>query len=261
MDGIGGLVIGHLFKTNQDILPRGYKGPNLAQTITGIGHTISNNDWVTKIDALNIILNRSEKGGFSEHLAEVQQIISSALLLTSTEDSDGSNENKTSLVAYRGYEPQTVTKSENIKNKYEPALNKTFPTLSKGIKLLMQAQVQLEGFTPGTVAYRSNNPGNVGTETSTKPPRIKKYNTLEEGIQAQWNRVLKRALNNTSSNYTSNMTLYDYLYKYAPPYNDQGKPSGNDPTSYTNFVINYFKTNANIDITATTTLEQINAIK
>jgi hypothetical protein len=261
MDGIGGLVIGHLFKTNQDILPRGYKGPNLAQTITGIGHTISNNDWVTKIDALNIILNRSEKGGFSEHLAEVQQIISSALLLTSTEDSDGSNENKTSLVAYRGYEPQTVTKSENIKNKYEPALNETFPTLSKGIKLLMQAQVQLEGFTPGTVAYRTNNPGNVGTETSTKPPKIKKYSTLKEGIQAQWNRVLKGALNNTSSNYTSNMTLYDYLYKYAPPYNDQGKPSGNDPTSYTNFVINYFKTNANIDITATTTLEQINAIK
>ena len=155
----------------------------------------------TKIDALNIILNRSEKGGFSEHLAEVQQIISSALLLTSTEDSDGSNENKTSLVAYRGYEPQTVTKSENIKNKYEPALNKTFPTLSKGIKLLMQAQVQLEGFTPGTVAYRSNNPGNVGTETSIKPPRIKKYDTLEEGIQAQWNRVLKGALNNTSSTY------------------------------------------------------------
>ena len=57
MDGIGGLVIGHLFTINQDILPIGYKGPNLAQTVTRISHTISNNDWVTKIDALNIILN------------------------------------------------------------------------------------------------------------------------------------------------------------------------------------------------------------
>ena len=50
------------------------------------------------------------------------------------------------------------------------------------------------------------------------------------------------------------MTLYDYLYRYAPP-------PANNPTSYTNFVINYFKTNASIDITFTTTLEQINAIK
>jgi hypothetical protein len=261
MDGIGGLVIGHLFKINQDVLPKGYKGPNLAQTVTGIGHTISNNDWITKVDALNIILDRSEKGNFNEHLAEVQQIIISALTLTPVEDKGSSRNDKTSFAAYRGYEQQTVTKSENIKDKYEPALNKAFPSFSKGLKLLMQAQVQLEGFTPGTVAYRTNNPGNVGTDTSTTPPKIKKYNTLEEGIRAQWNQVLKGALNNTSSNYTSNMTLYDYLYKYAPPYNDQGKPSGNDPTAYTNFVINYFKTNASIDITATTTLEQINAIK
>ena len=60
MDGIGGLVIGHLFTINQDILPQGYKGPNLAQTVTRIGHTISNNDWVTKVEALNIVLNNKE---------------------------------------------------------------------------------------------------------------------------------------------------------------------------------------------------------
>jgi muramidase (phage lysozyme) len=61
MDGIGGLVIGHLFTVNQDILPKGYKGGatgvKLAQTVTGISHTLSNNnDWTTKIDALNIVL-------------------------------------------------------------------------------------------------------------------------------------------------------------------------------------------------------------
>ncbi len=60
MDGIGGLVIGHLFTINQDILPIGYKGRNLAQTVTRIGHTISNNDWVTKVEALNIVLNNKE---------------------------------------------------------------------------------------------------------------------------------------------------------------------------------------------------------
>jgi muramidase (phage lysozyme) len=64
MDGIGGLVIGHLFKINQDILPKGYKGggvgSKLAQTVTGISHTIGNGDWTTKIDALNIILGNKE---------------------------------------------------------------------------------------------------------------------------------------------------------------------------------------------------------
>jgi hypothetical protein len=63
MDGIGGLVIGNLFTINQDILPNGYKGTKgtgqkLAQTITGISHTVGNSDWTTKIDALNIVLGK-----------------------------------------------------------------------------------------------------------------------------------------------------------------------------------------------------------
>ena len=61
MDGIGGLVIGHMFKLPNFILPRGYRGDKigvqLGQTITSISHTIQNNDWVTKIDALNIVLS------------------------------------------------------------------------------------------------------------------------------------------------------------------------------------------------------------
>ena len=62
MDGIGGLVIGHMFKLPSSVIPRGYRGENgvgsqLGQAITSISHTLSNNDWVTKIDALNIVLN------------------------------------------------------------------------------------------------------------------------------------------------------------------------------------------------------------
>jgi hypothetical protein len=79
MDGIGGLVIGHLFKINQDVLPKGYKGPNLAQTVTGIGHTVSNNNWVTKIDALNIILNRAQKGEFGENLPKIKALIETSI--------------------------------------------------------------------------------------------------------------------------------------------------------------------------------------
>ena len=60
IDGIGGLIIGHLFKIPADLLPRGYKFDNgsnskLLQIITGISHKIAGGDWTTTIDALNII--------------------------------------------------------------------------------------------------------------------------------------------------------------------------------------------------------------
>jgi hypothetical protein len=61
MDGIGGLVIGHLFKIPQNLLPKGYKGGDigskLGYIITSIGHTIINKDWKTNIDAQTIILD------------------------------------------------------------------------------------------------------------------------------------------------------------------------------------------------------------
>ena len=77
MDGIGGLVIGHLFEINDDILPSGYKGvgtgSKLAQTVTGIGHSIGNGDWTTKIDALNIILG--SKSGPSFESLNLQSLV------------------------------------------------------------------------------------------------------------------------------------------------------------------------------------------
>jgi hypothetical protein len=61
IDGIGGLVIGHLFKIPPSLLPRGYGSDNvggkLIQTITSIGHKVEGGDWTTTIDALNIVTN------------------------------------------------------------------------------------------------------------------------------------------------------------------------------------------------------------
>ncbi len=61
MDGIGGLVIGHMFRLPKNTLPKGYRGEGagvqLGNAITSIGHTISNGDWVTKVDSLNIVLD------------------------------------------------------------------------------------------------------------------------------------------------------------------------------------------------------------
>jgi hypothetical protein len=65
MDGIGGMVIGNMFKINEDILPAGYKGKTLKSDIgskigyvvTGLGHKVSNNDWTTQVDAQFVILD------------------------------------------------------------------------------------------------------------------------------------------------------------------------------------------------------------
>jgi hypothetical protein len=63
MDGISGIIIGNLFKINSDILPKGYKnltndgvGSKLGYIVTGIGHSIKSNDWVTTLEAQTIIL-------------------------------------------------------------------------------------------------------------------------------------------------------------------------------------------------------------
>ena len=66
IDGIGGLIIGHLFKFPDELLPQGYKftskdeGVRLLQTIIGLGHKIDSNGWTTTLDAYNMVLNNPE---------------------------------------------------------------------------------------------------------------------------------------------------------------------------------------------------------
>ncbi len=49
LDGIGGLVIGQIFTIDKSILPKDYYNKNLGFIITGISHTLQNNDWVTNV--------------------------------------------------------------------------------------------------------------------------------------------------------------------------------------------------------------------
>jgi len=270
MDGIGGLVIGNLFTINQDILPNGYKGGTvgvkLAQTITGISHTVGNSDWTTKIDALNIVLGKGPNTiAFSSlKLATLieesfKNSLQSAAAAIAAATPPGGGGGGGCTQTYRGHIPQRASQSTTVKNVYIPALQRKFPSFSTGLKLLMAAQTQQEGFFAGSISYTSNNPGNVGTHTGHLY-RVTTFPTLEDGVEAQWTKVLKGAYANTSRYYRSNMTLYDYLHQYAPPCDNAGNPSTNDPTVYTNFVINYFATVGGITITATTTLDQIKAI-
>ena len=56
------MVIGNLFKINQDIVPKGYRnvpGRSLAYIVTKLGHSISDNDWVTNLGAYPIVFENA----------------------------------------------------------------------------------------------------------------------------------------------------------------------------------------------------------
>jgi hypothetical protein len=69
LDGIGGIVIGNLFKINQDIVPKSYKGGagrTLAYIVTKLGHNVSNNDWTTTLSAYPIIFEKIKGTNIAE---------------------------------------------------------------------------------------------------------------------------------------------------------------------------------------------------
>ena len=74
MDGIGGVIIGNVFKIPNDVLPRGYRGEgtgnpgpkDIAYVVTGLGHSIQNNDWITKIKGQLIILDIPSGGDLTQ---------------------------------------------------------------------------------------------------------------------------------------------------------------------------------------------------
>jgi hypothetical protein len=62
LDGIGGLVVGQVFKVNKDFLPRGYKTEDDSDSIigfivTGVDHSIKGGDWTTDIDTQTCVLD------------------------------------------------------------------------------------------------------------------------------------------------------------------------------------------------------------
>jgi hypothetical protein len=57
LDGIGGIIIGNVFKLPKERLPRGYKDANIAFVVMGEDQDItSGQDWTTKITGQMIML-------------------------------------------------------------------------------------------------------------------------------------------------------------------------------------------------------------
>jgi hypothetical protein len=63
LDGLGGIIIGNLFKINQDIIPKGYKntgGRDVAYIVTRLGHQLSGNDWTTELSAYPVVFENAQ---------------------------------------------------------------------------------------------------------------------------------------------------------------------------------------------------------
>lgn len=80
-------------------------------------------------------------------------------------------------------------------NKYLPIIDKI--VVEPGLKLLALSMAYFEGYEPGTVAYNTNNPGNVG---NTDEGNRRNFPNLKKGIQAQIEHILK-IVNNKSPYY------------------------------------------------------------
>ena len=132
----------------------------------------------------------------------------------------------------------------DVKNVYIPAINRALRDKPRGLKTLLTAQAQQEGFRKGFINYDQNNPGNFTRQVgsipikgygtrSTQAKNFVIYNTLEDGIKAQ-SAQIDIILSGKSTVYKKDATLRDYIYSYAPP-------EENDTEAYIAFIIGFFQ--------------------
>lgn len=60
LDGIGGFVVGQIFTVDTSILPRDYARKHVGFIVTGISHSLQNNDWVTNVRTQICLLDQDE---------------------------------------------------------------------------------------------------------------------------------------------------------------------------------------------------------
>lgn len=252
IDGLGGLIIGNIFKINEDRIPTGYKGDNkigknLAFIVIGLGHSLQNNDWITNINAQTVILDlpqEQENGNFDYNQIFLNNGESTVLNVFNNQVSSSSN----------------IPSNNNIDNTLKPVANQL--GMEKGVQTLILAQAQREGYYPGSRSFRNNNPGNLADSVllenqfnaQLEPAvgggtrRFAQFPTLKDGLNAKYD-YIKRIKDGKHKSYPKNPSLSTYMYQYAPP-------SENNTEGYISYLIAYFKKEG-YSINRNTTLQQI----
>jgi len=191
MDGIGGLVIGHLFRIPENLLPRGYKGENgigskLGYVITGVSHNLNGKDWTTGIEAQTIILDEPSGVdiGFKDVLKEATTALVSGNVETAVTELSAVKEVISSkpVVKYlqgKGYTNGNIPDNElrYLKIPDDPTSNKKhrlFPAAATQWERLV-AKARKDGYTVGKfnisylkgAAYRSRGSQTAGPGKAT----------------------------------------------------------------------------------------------
>lgn len=232
LDGLGGVIIGNLFKISENALPKGYKGSGygsqLGYIVTDISQDVKNGEWTTTIGAQTIVLDKPKEADENTKWDYSKLIID---LDTST--SVNENANKVSIKVKEGSAVKTVL---------FPVVDSL--SISNGLKILMKAHAIQEGFREGTLSYRNNNPGNIVYDSlykkygAVKDPGSKfaKFPNLSDGVNCKADYIY-RVANGGHKAYPKNVTLLKYIETYAPA------SDNNVPTSYANFIVSYFAQN------------------
>lgn len=236
MDGISGIKLGQAFRINPGIMPSKYDGV-VGFIVTGQDHSITANRWVTNLKAQTIILKGANVKG------------------SGPVPTDGFTTTGISTTEKSGIRP--IRASNTIKNEYIPARDRALANRAKGLKVLLTAHTQQEGFKPGSINYDLKNPGNFTRQVGGIPikgrgpgtrKRFVEFSSLEDGIKTQAAQV-DLIIAGKSSVYKKDPTLSQYISSYAPP-------SENDTVGYVNYVIGYFAKEG-MTITANTKLSTI----
>jgi hypothetical protein len=254
MDGMSGIRLWEKFLIDDRILPPAYGEDNVDLQVTAVNHNINGSAWITHIDTVAAPAIKSYPG--------LPQGPKRPPTVNST--------------VTRQQPANQINPNQTFKNLYIPTLNQQIPNAKKGIRLLMESQASFEGFSGpsknnpnGTVAFRTNNPGNIG---NTDAGGKRRFDTLALGIQGQYNHINRVALGQ-EPNYPLNKRKIapgatdkatgitypgiDFIYtgqlqQYLKIYATGPRLDNN----YLNYIISYFKKNG-VNITPTTTLKEI----
>jgi len=97
---------------------------------------------------------------------------------------------------------------------------------------------KVEGYYPGSLAYRDNNPGNLifvgqpGAVQGPPMPGTKYYYASFPSYDAGYQALLSQVKTYGSQG----LTIQQMMNKYAPATDANGNPTGNDPTGYANSI-------------------------
>ncbi len=184
MDGISGIKLFESYTINDTILPLNYRN-SIKFINKGVTHRIDDKGWVTTLDSLGApdltstkILTKVE---VIETLPSTNRGGSNTGSSTTAPSGDCSNitpsdSSKAVPKEFKDKNPgiKAGVKLWDIKAKnqqyiyeeYLPIIETNYNNLSRGIKLLMIAQAIVEGYYPGSKAYTTKNPGNIGNTDS-----------------------------------------------------------------------------------------------